>query len=85
MNQCIVLLAMHWTLIMIRRKTKYMAFDVETTGLQPYKGDRIFAFCTCDEEGNAEVYRILCNRTRLQSFLNDTSTLTALGIRALLA
>lgn len=36
----------------------YNAFDFETTGLSPYKGAKIFAFCITDEKGNVRVYRL---------------------------
>lgn len=37
---------------------KYFTFDIETTGLCPYTGSRIFAYCIGDESGNVDVYRI---------------------------
>jgi len=57
---------------------EYIAIDVETTGLDPYKGARIFSFATCDWEGQTEVYRFdavdgdQC-RKKLQEILWDTS------------
>lgn len=51
------------------------AFDVETTGLYPYQGDRIFAFCIGDEDGNVDIYRKSNKNFRkvLQDFFLDTS------------
>lgn len=55
----------------------YTAFDTETTGLHPYHGDCPFAFQTCDEEWNVEVYRkdvnILSFNRRLRELWNDSS------------
>lgn len=36
---------------------KLLAFDVETTGLNLYQGEEIFAFATCDENMRTEVVR----------------------------
>ncbi len=57
---------------------KTIAFDVETTGLDPYHGAEIFAYSTCDEEGNVEVKRFDGrngdrNRASLQRLFDDTS------------
>lgn len=59
---------------------QYMAFDYETTGLNPYKNDKIFSYCIADEEGNVEVCRLdgpknerEYNWKKLQDFfLDDT-------------
>ena len=57
------------------------SFDVETTGLNPYEGIKIFAFCIGFDNGEVEVYR-LDNKSKqendhardvLQGFLYDTS------------
>lgn len=37
---------------------KYIAFDTETTGLNPWLGAKVFAFSTCDEDENVEVWRL---------------------------
>jgi len=37
---------------------EYVAFDTETTGLNPWLGAKIFAFSTCDEDENYEVWRL---------------------------
>ena len=42
---------------MISFKDHY-AFDVETTGLRPHNGDRIFSFCIADYKGNVDVYQM---------------------------
>lgn len=55
---------------------KYIAFDTETTGLNCYTGqDHIFAYSTCDEEGNTEVHRDDESnfREKLQSLMKDIS------------
>jgi len=36
---------------------KCVAFDTETTGLRLHNGDKVFAWSTCDEEGNIDVTR----------------------------
>lgn len=36
---------------------KISVFDTETTGLNPFKGARIFAWSTCDINGNVKIYR----------------------------
>lgn len=45
---------------MTKRRTpeQFIAFDVETTGLRPWNGDKIFAFVFTDWEGNSKVYRV---------------------------
>lgn len=57
------------------RKRQVVAFDVETTGLRPYHGDKIFAWATCDESGDIKVSRLDSGATlaSLQSFFDDTS------------
>lgn len=37
---------------------KYIAFDTETTGLNPWLGAEVFAFSTCDVDGKTEVWRL---------------------------
>lgn len=56
------------------------SFDLETTGLEAYRGDTIFAYCIGDEDGNVDVQRLdwteprrSCAARKLQDFLNDTS------------
>jgi len=56
------------------------AFDVETdarigVGPRPYAGDKIFAWQTCDTEGNKRAFRIDPNKKdpRLQAWLDDPS------------
>lgn len=54
----------------------YVSFDTETTGLDPYRGGRIFAWSTCDEQGNITVSRYDTDkksRESLQAVLDDTS------------
>lgn len=52
-----------------------IGFDTETTGLDPYKGAKVFSFSTCTEEGKTAVYRLdhptegARNRERLQDLL----------------
>jgi len=59
----------------IRKQARPVAFDVETNGLDPYRGARIFAWATCEVNGSCAVYR--CKTTerdeRLQRFLLDRS------------
>lgn len=55
-----------------------VAFDVETVGLDPYRGGYIFAYALCDEEGQTQVYRFdgtdgAGNRKRLQELFYDVS------------
>jgi len=38
--------------------TRYMSYDTETTGLDIYRGDRMFAFSIGNEDGATEVYRL---------------------------
>ncbi len=38
-------------------KQHAMAYDTETTGLEPYRGHRMFSFSTCDPEGQTSVVR----------------------------
>jgi DNA polymerase I len=52
---------------------KLLAFDIETTGLDPYRGAKIFSFATCDEKGNTEVYRKNFTSYYLENLLKDTS------------
>lgn len=49
----------------------YCSFDIETSGLSPYKGARIFAYCIGYEDGSVEVSRY--DKTKLQAFLNNVS------------
>jgi len=78
---------------MIQKKYEYLypalhtqvsdvkAFDVETTGLRAYHGDRIFAYCIGHHDGSVDVYRFdndderMNRRSRrvLQRFFDDTS------------
>lgn len=59
----------------------YQVFDVETDGLSPYHGNRIFAFCIGNSEYDVKVYRIdnndeglnKRNHRILQNFFDDTS------------
>ena len=56
----------------------YQSFDYETTGLKPYHGDRMFAYCIGDEQGEVEVKRVdgknsKKNWERLQDFFDDIS------------
>jgi DNA polymerase I len=61
--------------------TSVAAFDVETTGLRAYHGDRIFAYCIGHHDGRVDVYRLdnadeRKNRrsmTVLRRFFADTS------------
>lgn len=43
--------------VAVRRNTVVQAFDIETTGLYPYAGDRIFAWVTTGTDGRSDVYR----------------------------
>jgi len=56
---------------MLKRKKSYFAFDFETTGLQPYHGDRPFSYAICDVEGNEKIFD--APLVNLQKFFNDTS------------
>jgi len=53
----------------------YIAFDIETTGLDPYRGAKTFAWASCDEIGNTLVSRNdeIDFREKLQKFFNDVS------------
>jgi DNA polymerase I len=51
---------------------KYLAFDVETTGLDPYRGAKIFSYATCDETYHTQRYRKDFEKP-LQELLDDTS------------
>jgi DNA polymerase-1 len=59
----------------------YQVFDVETDGLNPYHGDKVFAFCIGDYDYNVKVYRLdhndemlnKKNRKILQDFFTNTS------------
>ncbi len=35
-----------------------VAYDTETTGLDIYRGDRVFAFASCENDGGAKIWRI---------------------------
>ena len=50
--------------------SRLLAYDTETTGLQLHRGDKMFAWSTCDEKGDAKVYRL-----DNQSFQNKASKL----------
>lgn len=65
-----------WLLKMKRiKKIPCVSFDVETTGLEPYKGSRIFAYVLTDENGISEIVRTKIGERcpRLQAGLNDIS------------
>jgi len=60
-----------------RHITSYLSFDTETTGLDPYRGARIFAWSTCDETGNVAISRYDTDKdshNKIQQLLYDTST-----------
>ncbi len=59
---------------------KTLAYDVETTSLYPYEGGEVFAYSTCDEQGNGEVRRLdgpklrqIRSRKKLEALWSDTS------------
>lgn len=55
-----------------KRKTRLLAFDVETTGLRPWAGDRIFSYCIADVDGNVDVVRTSQHpHEPLQKLLDD--------------
>ena len=37
---------------------KAIAYDTETTGLNAFKGAKMFSYSTCDMEGNTNVIRL---------------------------
>lgn len=60
--------------------TIYKSFDVETTGLNAYRGAKIFAYCIGHEDGTVDVFRLdgkkeeaAANRFHLEMFFADTS------------
>jgi len=60
-------------------QNEFEALDTETTGLDPYRGARIFAWSTCDEIGNIQISRYDTHknsRLQLQQKLNDVNTIT---------
>lgn len=59
----------------IRKHARPVAYDIETTGLDPYRGARIFAWATCEADGACAVHRISTEGRdeRLQRFLLDRS------------
>ena len=54
---------------------KIISFDVETTGLRPYHGDKIFAYCIGYTDGNVDVFRLRKQKDcdKLQDLFYDTS------------
>lgn len=59
----------------VPKRRRVLAFDCETTGLEPYNGSRMFAWATCDEEGECFVRRCStegCDEV-LQRLLDDRS------------
>lgn len=58
---------------------KYVSFDLETTGFNPYAGSTIFSYCVGHKDGHVEVFRIDTkskqinkeNIRRLQGLFND--------------
>lgn len=60
---------------------EYIGFDVETTGLRPYHGNRIFAYCLACWDGSVKVIRISPvererkkQRAALQEIISDPTT-----------
>jgi hypothetical protein len=58
---------------------KRFSFDIETTGLDPYRGARTFSYATCCEQGHIGVYRFdspkvgETNSAKMDLLLSDTS------------
>ena len=58
----------------VRKEHTVSAFDVETTGLRPWYGDTIFAYCICNVAGEVKVVRNKKHPVKpLQEYLNDTT------------
>jgi DNA polymerase I len=56
--------------------SSYVSFDTETTGLDPYRGARIFAWSTCSESGDVVISRYDTDKKsheKVQQLLYDTS------------
>lgn len=54
-----------------------LSYDTETTGLSVHRGDRMFSFSVCDQQGAADVYRLdgspvrrYMNRTKLEEIFS---------------
>jgi len=63
----------------VSRVPKALSYDVETTGLRPYEGDRMFAYSVCNTKGKAYAQRLDGNplrqfrgRKRLEHFWADS-------------
>ena len=63
-----------------KRENTVCSFDYETTGVNPYTGAKVFAFCIGHLNGDSEVYRMDTSKhawgrglKRLQKFFRDTS------------